>query len=160
VQSGLFAVLEKNEAGGVITRTSEHALRAVVYLAEREGRGTVRAAEMAENLMISANYLSKILHLLGRRGIVTSVRGRHGGFRLAVPPDEISIASVIVAFDSLAERRECLLGRRECSDLAPCAAHVGWKKVFDTVAEFLNETMISDLRRGEPTVGAAKATRH
>ncbi len=135
----------------MLSKTEEYALRAVVYLATEGDRAPVRAAEMATATGIPANYLSKILHQLGRHGIVISERGRHGGFRLARIAGDLSLADVIAPFGSLDRRGRCLLGRPECSDTNPCGAHDSWKGVKERISDFFAEVTVGDvIDRGDP----------
>jgi Rrf2 family protein len=129
----------------MLSQTAEYALRAVLYLAEQGDAGPVRVGEMAAALKIPQNYLSKTLHVLARRGVLRSERGKAGGFQLAVDPDRLRLHAVIAPFDRLEQRRRCLLGRAECSDRAACAAHARWKEAADTVATFFRETTVADL---------------
>jgi Rrf2 family protein len=129
----------------MISRTAEYALRAVLFLARQPEGAIVRAADIADALRIPANYLSKILHILGRTDLLVSERGRRGGFQLARPAAEISLAEVIGPFDELEERGDCLLGRARCSEKDPCAAHTRWRAVHETVTSFFAETTVADL---------------
>ncbi len=72
----------------MLSQTAEYALRTVLYLAARQGDGLFRVSEIAEELGIPQNYLSKTLHILARAGVLHSSRGKHGGFRLAKPANE------------------------------------------------------------------------
>lgn len=129
----------------MISKTAEYALRAALFLAQQPEGQVVRAADIAAALRMPANYLSKILHTLGRTGLLLSERGRHGGFQLARPAADISLAEVIEPFDELEERGECLLGRARCSENDPCAAHARWKAVHESVTSFFAETSVADL---------------
>lgn len=129
----------------ILSQTAEYALRAVLYLAEQAEEDPVPVETMAEALSLPRNYLSKTLHLLAKRGVLSSSRGPGGGFGLAVPAAELSLLSVVEPFDDLERRRQCLLGRRECSDLTPCVAHHRWKEVADHVTCFFRETTVEDL---------------
>jgi Rrf2 family protein len=133
----------------MLSQTAEYALRAVLYLAERTEGPPVRVGDMARALRIPRNYLSKTLHLLARAGILTSARGKTGGFRLALPPERLRLSAVITLFDRLEERRRCLLGRPQCSDRTACAAHTRWKEVADALAAFFHQTTVADLLAGE-----------
>jgi Rrf2 family protein len=129
----------------MLSKTSEYALRAVLYLA-RDTRGVpVPAGDIASGLDVPANYLSKILHALSRAGVVRSERGPGGGYRLARPADSMSLADVIGAFDPIAPKSGCLLGRARCLDDQPCAAHERWRQVFDPVTAFFRDTMVAEL---------------
>lgn len=129
----------------MLSQTSEYALRAALYLAQFADDRPVRVGEMAAALRIPRNYLSKILHQLARHGVLLSLRGKAGGFRLATPPERVALSAIITPFDRVEERRHCLLGRPQCSDRTACSAHTRWKNVADTVAEFFRETSLADL---------------
>ena len=105
----------------------------------------IAVGEIAEDLDIPQNYLSKTLHLLARAGVLTSSRGKHGGFRLTKPPSKMTLAEVVAPFDGPTGARICLLGRAACSDSDPCPAHGRWKSVSTEVSTFFRETMVSDL---------------
>ena len=129
----------------MLSQTAEYALRAVLHLAQHADARPIRVHEMADALQIPQNYLSKILHQLARHGVLVSLRGKAGGFRLARAPDAVALTTIITPFDRVDERRRCLLGRPQCSDRTACAAHTRWKEVADTVAEFFRETTVADL---------------
>lgn len=105
----------------------------------------VNAADLAEAAEVPHNYMAKILHQLVRARILQSVRGKHGGFDLAVPADELSLLRVVSQFDDLGMEGECLFGRAQCGGSEPCAAHGKWKKVAKPVFEFFSKTMIADV---------------
>lgn len=135
----------------MISKTEEYALRAVVALATQFRGAPVSTHELARSTGVPANYLSKILHQLGRAGVVTSSRGRHGGFQLARPADEISLASVVEPFGPAPGRERCVLGRPECSDVSPCGAHSRWRHVKGHMLRFLADTTVDDVvGRGVP----------
>lgn len=132
----------------MLSQTAEYALRAVLHISQYGADRPLRVGEIAAELQIPRNYLSKILHQLARHGVLASLRGKAGGFQLAVPPARLSISHVILPFDRVEERRRCLLGRPQCSDRTACTAHSRWKQVADTVAEFFRETTVADLLGG------------
>lgn len=126
----------------MLSQTSQYALRAIIYLGEREGSGPVRVDEVAEALDVPRNYLSKILHTLVKRGILGSLRGPRGGFFLARDAGEVTLLEVVEPFDDIEARRTCLLGKKECSDRNPCAVHEQWKATATEVARFYRETTL------------------
>ena len=130
----------------MLSHTAEYALRAVLYLAERGHPGSIPVDEMADALGIPANYLSKTLQVLVRARVLSSLRGPHGGFQLAVAPEDLSLMRVVAPFDPVVERRRCLLGRPDCSDRNPCAAHDRWKATAEKVANFFRSTTVADVR--------------
>ena len=134
----------------MLSHTAQYALRAVLYLAEREEDRLVQVGEIAQALRIPQNYLSKILHQLTRHGVLLSTCGKLGGFRLAARPERLHLMQVVSPFGRLTETRHCLLGRSECSDRTACAAHTRWKDVAERVATFFRETTVAELLRGAP----------
>jgi len=133
----------------LLSQTSLYALRATALLAELdESDSSMTAAEIAEALDIPRNYLSKTLHQLARRGILSSERGPSGGFRLAASPRTLKLSDVIDPLDPALGDRQCLLGRETCSDVSPCSAHHRWREVADVIERFLRETTLEDLISG------------
>lgn len=132
----------------MLSGTAEYALRAVLYLAERGSAAPVRVGDIAEALGAPRNYLSKILHELTRAGVLTSLRGKHGGFRLAVAPERLTLITIVGQFDQIAAGRSCLLGRPQCSDHTSCAAHWSWKSLSEQIAAFFSRTTVADLLAG------------
>ena len=129
----------------MLSDTAEYALRAALYLAEREGDGPVRVSDIAARTRVPRNYLSKTLHVLAREGVLRSLRGPHGGFTLARPAAETMVLDVIAPFDDVGGRRRCVLGRSACSDARPCAAHERWRPVADRIRDFFGGTSLASL---------------
>jgi Rrf2 family nitric oxide-sensitive transcriptional repressor len=93
----------------MISQTVEYALRAVVYLADcgDEPRTTQQIAGVTH---VPPAYLSKVLQGLSKARLVRSQRGLHGGFTLAVDPEQLTIWDVVDAVEPLQRIRECPLG--------------------------------------------------
>lgn len=135
----------------MLNQTSEHAIRAVLFLAQQRGE-PVPADTVARALGAPANYLGKTLNTLARRGLLASTRGASGGFRLVGRPEEIALADVVGAVsDRPRPAARCLLGDRPCHAAAPCAAHARWSAVQDDLWAPLRRTTIADLLDPAPT---------
>jgi Rrf2 family protein len=127
-----------------LPRTAEYALRAVSYIAEHQDEGPVAVPAIAEALGAPRNYLSKTLYRLGAAGVLQSVRGVRGGYRLAMTPGECRISSIVEPF--LAEtEHHCIMGRVRCDPSAPCGAHGRWMDVQQTARTFFSELTMADL---------------
>ena len=133
-----------------LSQTAEYALRATLHIAEHGGEAALPVGEIADALAVPRNYLSKILHQLGKAGVLTSTRGPKGGFRLATRADALTLAEIVNPVDPMSNDRRCLLGRAECSDVDACVAHEAWRQVADKMREFFQETTLAQLakRRG------------
>lgn len=134
----------------ILSQTAVYALKATLCLAEREPPRRMRVDDIAAELDVPRNYLSKILHTLAREGVLASSRGPGGGFELACPASELSLLDIVKRFDGLPEESGCLLGRAQCNEVDPCAAHHHWKGVAGAVHGFFRGTSIADLSRSRP----------
>lgn len=93
---------------------------------------------------IPAKYLSNVLGVLVRNGVLESSPGRTGGFSLAKPPESIALFDVLSPFESFHATR-CPFGNHECNDENPCLAHDQWKQVLQAQFRFLTTTTIRDV---------------
>lgn len=82
-----------------LTTRTEYALLGLIYLANNYGKGTTTVGEIAASEHIPAGFLQQIFLTLKASRIVVSAKGRNGGFMLARPPHEITLAEVIRLFD-------------------------------------------------------------
>ena len=129
----------------ILSQTALYALRALVHLARHGEDGPVSVDVIAEELDLPRNYLSKILHTLGRAGLLESLRGPKGGFTLARDPAETTLADVVDYFDPPDHVSRCLLGPGECKDREPCSAHERWQELRATHRRFLEDISLLDL---------------
>ncbi len=139
--------MPKSDAPRFMSRTAEHAVRAILHLAVN-GPGPVKAADIARELGAPANYMSKTLHSLAGAGIVDSRRGPTGGFRLAADPEALTLAEIIEVVDDPAPKDACLVSSARCSERTPCHLHARWKTVSNQVWSPLRRTTIADLLGG------------
>jgi len=131
----------------VLSHSADYALRAVLYLAQREGTGLIPANEMAEALGVPQRYLGKVLNTLAHAGTLASTRGPRGGFRLTRPADQLPLAEVIAPFNAIGEPLQCLLHHRPCSKVEPCAAHDGWQNIANEMRDFFQGITVGALLR-------------
>ena len=119
--------------------TSQNAVRALIYLAERENQGPILVREIAEAARVAKPSLAKILHGLRFKNLVKSSKGPGGGYELIRPSEEIALIEIMEAVDGpLDLNRTCILGLNPCSDDNCCALHDYWKlfreQYFATIA--------------------------
>lgn len=89
-----------------LTAFTDYSLRVLIYLAaEPQRRATI--AEIAEAFGVKENHLTKVVHFLGKAGLLATVRGKGGGLGLARPPAEIVIGQVVRETEGAAVPAEC-----------------------------------------------------
>ena len=104
-----------------LTRRADYAVRAVLALAAADRR--LPSAELARRMEIPPGFLPQILPALVREGMLARTLGRHGGYDLARPADEISLLAVIEAAEGGPQARTCVLRGGTCRRERPCAVH-------------------------------------
>jgi Rrf2 family protein len=82
---------------------------------------------------------------LRKAGIVVSIRGAQGGYQLARPPEEITIAEVIEILEGPIVPVDCLASDDGCSRSTICATQGLWKRLADAMQEVLGSTTLADL---------------
>lgn len=127
-----------------LTGTAQTALHAVVCIAQHGGGAPMRVDDVAARLATPRNYLSKTMHQLARSGVLASIRGPHGGFKLGRPAAEIALVDIVDPFTARVARR-CLLGRATCGDADPCPAHRRWSALATSLELFFSRTTVADL---------------
>jgi len=137
------------ELEAMISKTAEYALRAMVALKNRPAGDRVLNRDLSAITRIPQNYLSKIMHTLGRAGLVVSERGPGGGFRLPSKSGEITAYQIVALFEDLDGNRRCLLGKATCRDATGCPAHQAWKAVRESYECFLRDTTLETLSPDE-----------
>lgn len=141
----------------MLSATTEHALRALVQLARLPAGESILGRDLAEAANIPPNYLSKILLTLGKAGYAEATRGQRGGYRLAVPADEIHLIEIVDLFEGIIGRPGCLLGQNHpCSDANPCSAHAGWREVRMALLNYLESCTIADIASSQPPCPQAR----
>ena len=132
-----------------ISQASEHAIRALTYLAQRleAGEGYQLIREMAETIDVPAPFLAKLLKPLVAQGVLETQRGRGGGVRLARAPEEVTLHQIVDSQEHLAGQRQCFLGQADCSDERACPVHEYWKRAEADYQEQLAATTLGDLVR-------------
>lgn len=133
----------------VLSQKTRYAIRAMQHLADRYGEGPVQLAEIAAAQKIPASFLTVILSELSRYGIVASLRGKEGGYWLAIPPVDITYGDLIrVMRGSLAlvpcasrfAHEKC----RNCVEEGDCRTRALMLQVRDRTAEILDSIRLSD----------------
>lgn len=135
-----------------LSTKGRYAVTAMMDLALREADGPVALADVSERQGISLSYLEQLFASLRRRGLVTGLRGPGGGYRLARPAAEITIAEVVMAVDESAD------SARPGQGATHCLTHDLWSDLSEQIHGFLDGITLAELAR-RPKVREAALVR-
>ena len=128
---------------------SEYALRALLVLGQNYGEQVIRIQAISEQQNIPRKFLEQILNDLKNMGAVESRRGVAGGYRLARPPQHITLASIIRHLEGALAPISCVSERFyekcTCPDEARCAIRSVMKEVRDRVSDLMEGVTLADL---------------
>jgi Rrf2 family nitric oxide-sensitive transcriptional repressor len=128
-----------------LTRFTDNALRCLVYLAANPDR-TITVAEVADRMGMSQDHLLKVVQRLADLGWVGTQRGRHGGVRLATPPQEIRVADVVRSTEENLTLVPCIEpGRVICPVASCCVLPAVFDEALQAFFGALEQYTIADL---------------
>ncbi len=127
-----------------LTTKGRFAVTAMVDLATRDGNAPVTLAGISERQSISLSYLEQLFGKLRRHDIVESVRGPGGGYYLARPGAQISIADIIMAVDEPLDATYCE-GKADCLNGKPCSTHALWHGLNEVLHTYLSAVNLQQL---------------
>lgn len=140
-----------------LTSKGRYAVMAMADLSVHGAHGMVRLQEIAARQSISQPYLEQLFARLKRAGLVEGVRGPNGGYRLARPAADVSVAEVIAAVDETIATNACraggpigCTGRKE-----RCLTHNLWAALGNRISDFLDEVSLADVAAGRVTPARA-----
>ena len=133
-----------------LTRKADYALVALAHMGRPEVRGeTISASHMADEHHAPLPLLMNILKDLVHAGIVSSTRGPQGGYVLAAPPDELSVAAVINALEGPFQLTQCCTGevpvRDQCQVHGNCPIREPIRRLHARIRGFLDDVTLADL---------------
>jgi Rrf2 family protein len=149
---------------------AEYGVRVMVELSRRNGDAPVSLAEIAQNDGLPLAYLEHLVARLRKAGLVESRRGARGGYLLARPADQITMAEVVEALEGSIAPIECisegadgvLRCARETDPDHICPTKLLWTRVRGSVVATLQEMTLSDLcqtSRSRTSTSARKTAR-
>ncbi|WP_455386172.1 Fe-S cluster assembly transcription factor [Acidihalobacter prosperus] len=120
-----------------LSTKGRYAVTAMMDLAIHDKSGPVTLADISVCQGISLSYLEQLFAKLRKSGLVEGVRGPGGGYRLARPADQITVAAIISAVDEAVDVTRCH-GHEDCQDGERCLTHQLWDELSDRLYAFLD----------------------
>ncbi len=124
-----------------ISEATSLGLHAMVVLAQNKDK-LVSVKEIATNLEVSANHLSKVMQRLNKAGFIESIKGYNGGFKLIADPEKTTFLQIYELFDGKLKNATCLLTNKKCS--GNCVLGDLVSSVTKQVQEKFEKTKLSD----------------
>ena len=135
----------------VLSRTSQYAVQALIYIATRPPGEPVLNRDIADRLNVPAAYLAKILQNLCKHGVLDSFRGRLGGFCLREGMQKTNLMQVLLLTEGPDFTKNCILGLKECSDANACPMHSKWMPVKNKIIALLSGMTLDELAKAVQT---------
>lgn len=127
-----------------LTSKGRYAVTAMLDVTIHAISGPVSLADISERQGISLSYLEQLFSRLRKQGLVTSVRGPGGGYRLGRCSAQIAVADVISAVNESVDATKCA-GKGNCQDGEQCLTHSLWEGLSQRIEEFLQNISLSEL---------------
>lgn len=129
----------------ILSRTSQYAIQALIYIATQPAGEPVLNRRIADYLGVPPAYLAKIMQSLCHGNLLYSYRGRQGGFCLREDPARTDLMRIVALIEGPELTETCVLGLKVCEDMTPCPMHVQWKPVKEKIVRILREHNLEKL---------------
>ena len=131
-----------------ITRQADYAVRAILYLARVGASGEQRRVAtscVAKEQHIPSSFLAKIIAQLSLAGLLDTLRGAHGGVKLARDPMHITLLEVVEAIDGPIQLNACVEARGACPVESNCSVRTVWWDAQNALVSRLRNTNFAEL---------------
>ncbi|MFQ5639390.1 MAG: RrF2 family transcriptional regulator [bacterium] len=132
----------------LFSRACEYAIQGLVEMARHPEKKLWRIQDIAQATNTPAPFLSKTFQILVKGRILSSTKGRGGGFSFAVPTKNISMMDIVNIIDGSSLSKKCALGLPECSgESNPCPFHEHWGPIRDSIIDALRRKTLDEFAR-------------
>ncbi|GIV28315.1 MAG: hypothetical protein KatS3mg027_2129 [Bacteroidia bacterium] len=130
----------------MLSKQSQYVLRALACLVRKNEQMDIKT--IAEEERIPSHFLATLMQELARKKIVSSKKGKNGGFYLNEKQSDISLFEVISHFEDVDKFYACGMGFDKCSEKSPCPLHNYYKAFREEFKKMLRMKKIRDLANG------------
>jgi FeS assembly SUF system regulator len=127
-----------------VSKLTDYATVVMSVLAEAGG-DVLSAQALAERARLELPTVSKLLKQLGHAGLVESFRGVNGGYRLARPPEAISVAQIVIAMEGPIGMTECSAHAGLCDHERHCGVRGNWQRINQAIESALESVTLADM---------------
>jgi Rrf2 family nitric oxide-sensitive transcriptional repressor len=126
-----------------LTKSTDFAMRILIYLAEQEGLSTMPV--LSETLRIPYNNLTKLIQALAKAGIIHTKKGKNGGIRLLKKPDDITLRMIVDLIDGPTVLSDCQKTPELCMLSQDCKLKNVFRKLQDDINHLMEDITIAQL---------------
>lgn len=128
-----------------ISTKGRYGLRILLDLALHEGSSPRMIRDIAESQQISEKYISRLIIELRKAGMVKSVRGAKGGYKLARTPKYLTVLDIVEVMEGPIAIVDCVAEPNICLRLSACATREIWTKLNNEIRESLAKVTLQDI---------------
>ena len=133
----------------MVSTKGRYALTVMVDLARSAGEGYVSLADIAEREKLSMKYLESIIAILNKGGMLNSLRGKNGGYKLARKPDEYTIDEILILTEGTLAPVNCIMQEGvQCDKAATCSTLPLWAGLDKAIENYLSAITLEDIIQG------------
>ncbi|HZK24613.1 MAG TPA: Rrf2 family transcriptional regulator [Oscillospiraceae bacterium] len=133
-----------------LSTKGRYGVRAMFDLALHSGQGAIALKHVAQREQISEKYLEHLFANLKKAGLIYSVRGAQGGYRLARPAEEITLGDIIRVLEGPVAPTDCVIkgaaGKNDkCNRATACVMHHVWSRLSDEINDLLDSVTLAEI---------------
>lgn len=140
-----------------ISTKGRYGLRIMLDIAVNGADGScVCIRDIAGREQLSDKYLEQIINCLSKAGLVSSVRGAKGGYRLTRQPGDITVEDILIATEGTLAPMVCAEDSQSCDKYCDCVMTFVWQEMYDAVANAARRITLRDIvEKSRSTQGAS-----
>ena len=131
-----------------LSTKGRYGVRAMFDLAMHSGEGAIALKSVAQREHISEKYLEHLFASLKKAGLIHSIRGAQGGYRLARSPEDITLGDIIRVLEGPIAPTECVVddvGKEQCDRSSECIMRSVWCRVKDEINDTLDSYTLAQI---------------
>lgn len=132
-----------------VSRLTDYATVVMAFIATHPDH-VLSTVQIADETRLELPTVSKLLKALGHAALVESFRGVNGGYRLARPATEISLAEIVEALEGPLGMTECSIAEGQCDREAQCGVRGSWQQINNVLDNALRAVSLADMMKPPP----------
>ena len=131
----------------MFSKTTEYALRATIYIAQKGTKDNkLKIGEIAKGIDSPQHFTAKILQMLAKDNrVVSSLKGPNGGFYITERSKKLPARAILEAMNDEEILKRCIMGLRHCNEKNPCPMHKDFKAIRDHLTMLFEKKTIGSL---------------